>query len=405
MIWAVLLLLLPLLAFLIKPVFFRSSHEETSHSEENLRLYQERCTELQQAELDDDTRTSLQRELDREFLASAAEEETSAGDAGDKGRWLLSLSLFVAASAATFLLYREWGAANELRATELLSKSASAELSIPERNELLERLTLAADNQPEQVEWRYLQARLLNADGDFARAAEVFADILVGLPEEATADRATTMTMLAQARFFAADQQVDDGHYELIQQALALMPDNRQAMGLAGIFAFELGQYRAAIGHWRDLWAGLPAGQEAAYLEQGIQRAAARLQEQNETVDLSWMQRAQIKVLVDISADARAAATADDAIFVLAKAVDGPPMPLAAQKLALADLPQVITLSDAQAMMAGMNLSAYEQVTLVARLSKSGQPVAQPGDWQIEKTPVSHKEPELIKLVISQLVE
>ena len=405
MIWAVLLLLLPLLAFLIKPVFFRSSHEETSHSEENLRLYQERCTELQQAELDDDTRTSLQRELDREFLASAAEEETSAGDAGDKSRWLLSLSLFVAASAATFLLYREWGAANELRATELLSKSASAELSIPERNELLERLTLAADNQPEQVEWRYLQARLLNADGEFARAAEVFADILVGLPEEATADRATTMTMLAQARFFAADQQVDDDQYELIQQALALMPDNRQAMGLAGIFAFELGQYRAAIGHWRDLWAGLPAGQEAAYLEQGIQRAAARLQEQNETVDLSWMQRAQIKVLVDISADARAAATADDAIFVLAKAVDGPPMPLAAQKLALADLPQVITLSDAQAMMAGMNLSAYEQVTLVARLSKSGQPVAQPGDWQIEKTPVSHKEPELIKLVISQLVE
>jgi len=315
------------------------------------------------------------------------------------------LSLFVAASAATFLLYREWGAGNELRATELLSKSASAELSIPERNELLERLTLAADNQPEQVEWRYLQARLLNADGDFARAAEVFADILVGLPEEATADRATTMTMLAQARFFAADQQVDDGHYELIQQALALMPGNRQAMGLAGIFAFELGQYRAAIGHWRDLWLGLPAGQEAAYLEQGIQRAAARLQAQNETVDLSWMQRAQIKVLVDISADARAAATADDAIFVLAKAVDGPPMPLAAQKLALADLPQVITLSDAQAMMAGMNLSAYEQVTLVARLSKSGQPVAQPGDWQIEKTPVSHKEPELIKLVISQLVE
>jgi cytochrome c-type biogenesis protein CcmH len=405
MIWAVLLLLLPLLAFLIKPVFFRSSHEETSHSEENLRLYQERCTELQQAELDDDTRTSLQRELDREFLASAAEDETSAGDAGDKSRWLLSLSLFVAASAATFLLYREWGAANELRATELLSKSASAELSIPERNELLERLTLAADNQPEQVEWRYLQARLLNADGEFARAAEVFADILVGLPEEATADRATTMTMLAQARFFAADQQVDDDQYELIQQALALMPDNRQAMGLAGIFAFELGQYRAAIGHWRDLWAGLPAGQEAAYLEQGIQRAAARLQEQNETADLSWMQRAQIKVLVDISADARAAATADDAIFVLAKAVDGPPMPLAAQKLALADLPQVITLSDAQAMMAGMNLSAYEQVTLVARLSKSGQPVAQPGDWQIEKTPVSHKEPELIKLVISQLVE
>ena len=79
-------------------------------------------------------------------------------------------------------------------------------------------------------------------------------------------------------------------------------------------------------------------------------------------------------------------------------------VPLAAQKMTVADLPQVVTLSDAQAMMAGMSISNYEQLTLVARLSKSGNPIAQPGDWQIEKSPVSNTETGLVKLLISERV-
>lgn len=405
MIWAIILLLLPLLALLIKPVFYKTDTHVVSQSEENLRLYQERCQELTQADLDDETRAGLQLELDREFLASDAQEQDSAVKENTANRWVLSLSLFVAAVAATFLLYQNWGAGNELRATELLSKSAQAQLSVPEQQELLERLAMASDKFPNEIEWRFLRARLLNAEGDFKQAADVFADILVTLPQEAKVDRATTMTMLAQARFFAADQQADENNYQLIKDALALMPDNRQAMGLAGIFAFELNKYQAAIDHWRVLWAGLPDGQEAAYLEQGIRRAANKLEEQGENVDLSFLKRAEIKVLVELSAEAKAEAQPQDAVFVLAKAVAGPPMPLAAQKLTVADLPEIVTLSDAQAMMAGMNLSSHAQVTVVARVSKSGQPVAQAGDWQVEQTPVSNQEPEVIKLVISQRVE
>ncbi len=404
MIWAIILLLLPLLALLIKPVFYKPDVQVVSQSEENLRLYQERCTELASTDLDDETRTALQLELDREFLASDAAEQQLEGTSSSKDRWLLSLSLLAAAIAATFLLYQTWGASNELRATELLRKSATAELSILENRELAQRLKIASDNHPQEIEWKYLRGRLLNADGEFAQAADVFADILVALPEEAKVDRATTMTMLAQARFFAADQKADEQNYQLIQQALEIMPDNRQAIGLAGIFAFELQAYKQAIGHWRSLWMGLPAGQEAAYLEQGIRRAAAKLEEQGEQADLSFLQRLEIKVLVDISAAAKQIATPTDAVFVLARAVTGPKVPLAAQKMTVADLPQVVTLSDAEAMMAGMSISNYEQLTLVARLSKSGNPIAQPGDWQIEKSPVSNTETGLIKLLISERV-
>ncbi|MAY14232.1 MAG: hypothetical protein CMI06_02715, partial [Oceanospirillaceae bacterium] len=319
-------------------------------------------------------------------------------------RWPVALALLLFSVAGTVLLYQQWGAANELRATELLEKASQVELTQPERSELIERLAAAGQKQPGNIEWSYLRGRLLNANGDFSQAAEVFADILVALPEEATADRAATMTLLAQARFFAADQKADNGMYQLLKDALALTPGNRQALGMAGMLAFELKDYQGAVSYWRQLWLGMGDSPEAQMLAQGILRAVEHVREQGGEVDLSWMKRSEIKVLVDLSAEAKAAVDPADTVFVLARAVSGPPMPLAVQKLTVAQLPQVITLSDAQAMAPGMNLSSHEQVTLVARISKSGQPMPQSGDWQAEQSPVSNQEENLIKLTISDLL-
>lgn len=376
----------------------------TAQQAENTRLYQERCDELSLSDLDDEQKTAMQLELDREFLSSQSQDAYSTEAASERFKIGFALSLFFAGCLSVWLLYQYWGAANELRASELLGKSMQAELSVLERRELVARLERAENKQPDNMEWRYLRARLLNADGDFAQAAEVFSDILFDLPESAKADRAMTMTLLAQARFFASDQKADANNYQLIKDALAITPNSRQALGIAGILAFELQRYREAINHWRTLWASLPAGQEANYLEQGIRRAAQKLEIQGDSINLDWLVRAEIKVLVSLSDTVKKIAEPDDRIFVLAKAIDGPAMPLAVKKLSVADLPQVVTLNDSQAMMATMSLSQYQQVTLVARLSKSGQPVAQPGDWQVVKTPVNVRGEGLQKLVIQQQV-
>jgi cytochrome c-type biogenesis protein CcmH len=404
MIWALLLLSLLLLMFLLVPVWHRDKADDLYQSEENLRLYQERTDELAASDLDEEQKQALQLELDREFLAANSGVATGQKNASVRYRWPVAAGLFVVSVGATVLLYQQWGAANELRATELLEKASQVELTQPERNELIERLAVAGDKQPDNIEWNYLRGRLLNANGDFAQAADVFADILVVLPQEATADRAATMTLLAQARFFAADQKADDSMYQLLKDALELTPGNRQALGMAGMLAFELKDYQGAINYWRQLWLGMGDSPEAQMLAQGILRAVEHVREQGGEVDLSWMKRTEIKVLVDLSPAAKAAVDPADTVFVLARALSGPPMPLAVQKLTVAQLPQVITLSDAQAMAPGMNLSSHEQVTLVARISKSGQPMPQSGDWQIEQSPVSNHEENLIKLTISELL-
>ena len=183
MIWALLLLSLLLLMFLLVPVWHREKADDRYQSEENLRLYQERTDELAASDLDEEQKQALQLELDREFLAANSTVVSAQTKASARYRWPVAAALFVVSVGATVLLYQQWGAANEMRATELLEKASQAELTPPERSELIERLAAAGQKQPENIEWNYLRGRLLNANGNFAEAAEVFADILVVLPE------------------------------------------------------------------------------------------------------------------------------------------------------------------------------------------------------------------------------
>ena len=90
---------------------------------------------------------------------------------------------------------------------------------------------------------------------------------------------------------------------------------------------------------------------------------------------------ASIKVSVNISQDVREKFGAGDSVFVYAKAASGPKMPLAVQKLSLAELPATVLLDDTMAMMEGMNLSAFNSVIISARVTKTGSAMAQAGDY------------------------
>ena len=92
-------------------------------------------------------------------------------------------------------------------------------------------------------------------------------------------------------------------------------------------------------------------------------------------------------VTLQLSAEARKAATQNSAVFLIVRAAGadrGPP--LAAKKLALADVDRPIVFTAADAMIGGAGLRPGALVVLQARLSGTGQPMAQAGDWESAKT-------------------
>ena len=89
----------------------------------------------------------------------------------------------------------------------------------------------------------------------------------------------------------------------------------------------------------------------------------------------------RLEVAVDIKNEIRELFEQDTVVFVYAKAKQGPKMPLAAQRISLGDLPATVFLDDSMAMVAGMNISAFDGVVVSARISRAGSALAQSGDY------------------------
>lgn len=91
---------------------------------------------------------------------------------------------------------------------------------------------------------------------------------------------------------------------------------------------------------------------------------------------------ASIKVSVSLSRAVAAKAAPNDVVFVFARAAQGPRMPLAIARLQVKDLPTTVVLDDSHSMSPEMKLSTAPEVVVVARVSKSGNAMPQPGDLE-----------------------
>lgn len=107
---------------------------------------------------------------------------------------------------------------------------------------------------------------------------------------------------------------------------------------------------------------------------------------------------------VALSAALALKARASDTVFVFARAVDGPPMPLAVIRKQVKDLPLEFKLDDSMAMWPAAKVSAYPRVVVTARVSKSGEGQARPGDLQGE-SPVVAAGVSGLRIEIGSVVE
>jgi cytochrome c-type biogenesis protein CcmH len=95
----------------------------------------------------------------------------------------------------------------------------------------------------------------------------------------------------------------------------------------------------------------------------------------------SVAQGAAIKGRIDIAPALKSRLADTDVLFLFSRPGQSGP-PVAPIRARAGQLPLEFELDDSTAMTAGNTLSQHKQVMLVARVSKSGNPMAQPGDLE-----------------------
>ncbi|GLO44574.1 MULTISPECIES: c-type cytochrome biogenesis protein CcmI [Pseudomonas] len=370
------LLLLAALSFLLIPILRgRSRQLEEDRTALNVALYQERVAELaaQQAAgvLDEAQMAKGRDEAARELLA-----DTEGAEPPRQGHLGKALPLLAALLVPLLALglYLHFGAADKV---ELTQEFAEAPKSMEEMTARLERVVQA---QPDSAEAVYFLGRAYMAEQRPADAARTFerAVALAGRQPE-------LLGQWAQALYFAADKQWSPQLQALTDEALKADPNEVTSLGLRGIAAFEGERYQEAIDYWKRLLAQLPEGDASrAALQGGIDRAAERLG--GSPGQATAPVAARLKVRVALAAALKDKVKPDDTVFIFARASNGPPMPLAAKRVTVAQLPIEVELSDADAMMPQMKLSDFAEVQLVARVSRAGQPTH--GEWIGQGTPL-----------------
>jgi cytochrome c-type biogenesis protein CcmH len=225
--------------------------------------------------------------------------------------------------------------------------------------------------------------------GRHDEAADAYAKAAVRAPHDAS-----LLADLADALAMARGQSLEGEPEKLVLRALELEPANLKALALAGTAAFERKDYAAAATYWQRMLPHVPTeSEDARTIQQNVNEARALAAD---------TRKPALKGTVSLAPQLKANAAPEDTVFVFARAVEGPPMPLAVARTRVRDLPYRFQLDDSMAMTPAMKLSAFPKVVVTARVSKSGSATPQPGDLQGASVPVANDAPA-VDVVINEI--
>jgi cytochrome c-type biogenesis protein CcmH len=243
-------------------------------------------------------------------------------------------------------------------------------------------------NPEDGAAWAML-AKSYAAMERWPEALQAFEKAAKLLPQDAS-----VLSGYAEALAITNNRVLTDRSMALIQQALAIDPDDIKGLELAGIQAYQEQNFVQASNYFKRLHQLLPP--ESSYAQDilAAQKETERLAQTGMTGldNLAAQAPAEVKAApaaqgaaitgsIDIAPALKSRLAETDVLFLFARPGQSGP-PVAAIRARAGQLPLEFELDDSTAMTAGNTLSQHKQVMLVARVSKSGNPMAQPGDLE-----------------------
>lgn len=266
------------------------------------------------------------------------------------------------------------------------SQGAEHTADLPGMEDAVASLQERLANNPEDVEGWKMLGRTQNAMRNFAGAADAF-ERAMELENGQDADTLVNLALAITNRDGGPLQ--DDRAVSLLENALELNANNQAGLFYMGMAAANLGDTSRAASLWERLLTLGPPQDVRGILEQNIAiwRGEAPpptpsvSQEPAPAPEAEIPEDAIVSARISLSDEAMAAMSGDPSVFIIARDPNAPSPPIAVTRRMLSQLPAVVSLTDDQSMVAGRNLSGFAEIELLARVSLSGGPAAQSGDW------------------------
>ncbi|MDO9215394.1 MAG: c-type cytochrome biogenesis protein CcmI [Methylococcales bacterium] len=381
-------LVLLALLFILPPLWRQRAITPAAMDERNIAIAKQRLSELTE-QLQTDALSQAQYDEQRAELEQALSDDLELNTQVDivttRGQWL-SYTLMIAIPVLAAGLY--WGLGNfqAINPTpEMLASDKPAMPSEEAINKMVEGLAKKMQANPDNAEGWLMLGKSYKHLEKYAQSADAYAHAY-----QLLGDKPEVMLQYAEALSFANDQQLTEKSADLVFKALALEPNNPNALWLAGMAKAQAGEFVEAKKLWAKLADSLPQGSKAQQEMQGLlAKLDSKIAEANNQTGTKAVTKAAssegaptaaVELQVSLAPELQAQTSPTDTVFIYAQALTGSPMPLAIVKKQVSELPLSVSLSDAQAMTPAMKLSNFTDVKLLARISKSGNAMKQAGD-------------------------
>lgn len=381
---------------MVASLLSKQPEQLTSRQKQNITLYRQRLDEIDQqlasAAIDTDDYAAIKLEAQSNLLSDSGVLQSQSMPDIQSLTWpkiLIAVSV-ISIPIAVWGVYQALGAAPDVvihqKITDfyaLREQKAGQNTLIKAQNELIDLMEDRVSSNPDKFDYVAILAQIYTQRGEHLKAAEYYSALAKTEPENAA-----LQAQLAQSLYFANNRKITSAVANAMDKTLAIDPKNPIVLGLQGIHFFTQKQYELALRAWQSLLTVLPPNSSQAQLiERGIMQAQLKLAVKEPAKSVpeptkNYGKHIRVSVSLPLSLLRAKSITANTKVFILAKALVGPPMPLAIHRLKLVDFPTTVILDDSTAMMPNMKLSAFDEVEVIVRVSMSGETKAQTGDFE-----------------------
>ncbi len=400
------------LIFLLRPLIIELNKSDIDRTAQNVAITKERLnelkTELEQGSISQIEYDQTKEELEQSLLNDVEESSGNINSVNNQSynrfsRYILIFSVPVFAISLYAFLGQpdliEGGKTQAAAPAGHASSNGASNLGSIEQ--MVEKLAARLKEKPDNAEGWFMLGRSYMSMNRYKEAVDALAKTNQLIP-----NNPVVMLRYADALTMLRGGRISGEPFDLIKRAVEIKPDDPTGLWLLGMGYEEQGEHQKAIYYWTLLLPFLkddkPINEVNSLIRQAKSKAGISTAEKSNVIVKEKKLTASIKVIVSIDKSRLKDVSMDDIVFIFAKAKNGPPMPLAAVRKQVKDLPIEVILDDSMAMMPTMKLSSFKQVEIIARISKSGSAKAQSGDLQSDSHIASAGQKETVKLRINK---